>query len=126
MANSSIGLKYSLPPMLPRCGADGGLRHTMNFAPAQHANILFMWGGIKQTTAPTAEQRWIRKNEEGAFEKRERKSAMVKQMVFKTGYNANNKKVYICPFCGRSWRNLVNAIACYEQCEQKPLNTLKN
>ena len=51
---------------------------------------------------------------------------MVKQMVFKTGYNANNKKVYICPFCGRSWRKLVNAIACYEQCEQKPLNTLKN
>lgn len=60
------------------------------------------------------------------FEKRERKSAMVKQMVFKTGYNANNQKVYICPFCGRSWRKLDNAIACYEQCEQKPLNTLKN
>ena len=51
---------------------------------------------------------------------------MVKQMVFKTGYNANNQKVYICPFCGRSWRKLVNAIACYEQCEQKPLKTLKN
>lgn len=51
---------------------------------------------------------------------------MVKQMVFKTGYNTNNQKVYICPFCGRSWRKLDNAIACYEQCEQKPLNTLKN
>ena len=51
---------------------------------------------------------------------------MVKQMVFKTEYNANNKKVYICPFCGRGWRKLVNAIACCEQCEQKPLNTLKN
>ena len=37
---------------------DGGLRHTMNFAPAQYANILFMWGGIKQITAPTAERRW--------------------------------------------------------------------
>ena len=36
----------------------GGLRSTMNFAPAQYANILFLWGGIKQTTAPTAEQRW--------------------------------------------------------------------
>ena len=36
----------------------GGLRHTMNFAPAQYANILFMWGGIKQTTAQTAVQRW--------------------------------------------------------------------
>ena len=35
-----------------------GLRHTMNFAPAQYANILFMWGGIKQTTAQTAAQRW--------------------------------------------------------------------
>ena len=63
---------------------------------------------------------------ERAFEKRERKSAMVKQMVFKTGYNANNQKIYICPFCGRSWRKLDNAIACYEQCEQKSLNTLKN
>ena len=31
---------------------------------------------------------------------------MVKQMVFKTEYNANNQKVYICPFCGRSWRKL--------------------
>ena len=41
------------------CGMDGGLRHTMNFAPAQYANILFMWGGIKQTTAPTAAQRWM-------------------------------------------------------------------
>ena len=51
---------------------------------------------------------------------------MVKQMVFKTEHNANNRKVYICPFCGRSWRKLVNAIACYEQCEQKPSNTLKN
>ena len=37
---------------------DGGLRHTMNFAPAQYANILFMWGGIKQTTAQTVAQRW--------------------------------------------------------------------
>lgn len=37
----------------------GGLRHTMNFAPAQYANILFMWGGIKQTTAPTAGRRWM-------------------------------------------------------------------
>ena len=36
----------------------GGLRRTMNFAPAQYANILFMWGGIKQTTVPTAGQRW--------------------------------------------------------------------
>ena len=36
----------------------GGLRHTMNFAPAQYANILFMWGGIKQTTSPTAARRW--------------------------------------------------------------------
>ena len=60
------------------------------------------------------------------FEKRERKRVMVKQMVFKTGYNTNNQKVYICPFCGRSWRKLDNAIVCYEQCEQKPLNTLKN
>ena len=60
------------------------------------------------------------------YEKRERKRVMVKQMVFKTGYNANNQKVYICPFCSRSWRKLDNAIACYEQCEQKPLNTLKN
>ena len=60
------------------------------------------------------------------FEKRERKKVMVKQMVFKTGYNANNQKVYICPFCGRSWRKLDNAIVCCEQCEQKPLNTLKN
>lgn len=51
---------------------------------------------------------------------------MVKQMVFKTGYNSNNQKVYICPFCGRSWRKLDNAIASYEQCEQKSLNTLKN
>ena len=51
---------------------------------------------------------------------------MVKQMVFKTGYNANNQKVYICPFCGRQWRKLDNAIVCYEQCEQKSLNTLKN
>ena len=51
---------------------------------------------------------------------------MVKQMVFKTGYNANNQKVYICPFCGRSWRKLDNAIACYEQCEQKSSDTLKN
>ena len=40
------------------CGMDGGLRHTMNFAPAQYANILFMWGGIKQTIAQTAAQRW--------------------------------------------------------------------
>ena len=31
----------------------------MNFAPAQYVNILFMWGGIKQTTAPTAAQRWM-------------------------------------------------------------------
>lgn len=30
----------------------------MNFAPAQYANILFMLGGIKQTTAPTAEREW--------------------------------------------------------------------
>ena len=37
---------------------DGGLRHTMNFAPAQYANILFMWAGIKQNTARTAVQRW--------------------------------------------------------------------
>ena len=37
---------------------DGGLRHTMNFAPAQYANILFMWGGIKQNTAQTVAQRW--------------------------------------------------------------------
>ena len=37
---------------------DGGLRHTMNFAPAQYANILFMWGGIKQITAQTVAQRW--------------------------------------------------------------------
>ena len=51
---------------------------------------------------------------------------MIKQMVFKTGYNANNQKIYICPFCGRSWRKLDNAIVCYEQCEQKPPNTLKN
>ena len=51
---------------------------------------------------------------------------MVKQMVFKTGYNANNQKVYICPFCGRSWRKWDNAVACCEQCEQKPLTTLKN
>lgn len=36
----------------------GGLRHMMNFAPAQYANILFMWGGIKQTTAPTPAQKW--------------------------------------------------------------------
>lgn len=36
----------------------GGLRHTMNFAPAQYANILFMLGGIKQTTAPTAARGW--------------------------------------------------------------------
>ena len=41
-----------------QCGMVGGLHHTMNFAPAQYANILFMRGGIKQTTAPTAEQRW--------------------------------------------------------------------
>lgn len=60
------------------------------------------------------------------YEKIERKRVMVKQMVFKTEHNANNQKVYICPFCGRSWRKLDNAIACYEQCEQKPLNTLKN
>ena len=31
----------------------------MNFAPAQYANILFMWGGIKQNTAQTAGQRWM-------------------------------------------------------------------
>lgn len=37
---------------------DGGLRRTMNFAPAQYANILFMCGGIKQTTAQTVAQRW--------------------------------------------------------------------
>ena len=37
---------------------DGGLRRTMNFAHAQYANILFMWGGIKQATAPTAAQKW--------------------------------------------------------------------
>ena len=61
-----------------------------------------------------------------SFEKRERKRVMVKQMVFKTEYNANNQKVYICPFCGRSWRKLDNAIVCYEQCEQESLNTLKN
>ena len=36
----------------------GGLRRTMNFAPAQYANILFMWGGIKQTTVPTVAQKW--------------------------------------------------------------------
>ena len=42
---------------------DGGLRHTMNFAPAQYANILFMWGGIKQTTALTADARWIWRND---------------------------------------------------------------
>ena len=36
----------------------GGFRHTMNFAPAQYANILFMRGGIKQTTAPTAALEW--------------------------------------------------------------------
>ena len=46
------------PPTLSLCGMDGGLRRTMNFAPAQYANILFMWGGIKQTTVPTAAQRW--------------------------------------------------------------------
>ena len=39
----------------------GGLRHATNFAPAQYANILFMWDGIKQTTAPTAAQRWTRR-----------------------------------------------------------------
>ena len=52
--------QYSMlpPQMLPRFGMGGGLRHTMNFASAQYANILFMWGGIKQTTAPTAAQRW--------------------------------------------------------------------
>ena len=44
--------------MMRRCGMGGGLRRTMNFAPAQYANILFMWGGIKQTTVPTAAQRW--------------------------------------------------------------------
>ena len=44
--------------MMRRCGMGGGLRCTMNFAPAQYANILFMWGGIKQTTVPTAAQRW--------------------------------------------------------------------
>ena len=42
----------------------GGLRRTMNFAPAQYANIMFMWGGfmwggIKQTTVQTAGQRWM-------------------------------------------------------------------
>ena len=37
---------------------DGGLRHTMNFAPAQYANILFMWAGIKQNTAQSAGRRW--------------------------------------------------------------------
>ena len=47
------------PLTLSRCGMGGGLRHTMNFATAQYANILFMWGGIKQTTVPTAAQRWI-------------------------------------------------------------------
>lgn len=46
------------PPTLLRCGMDGGLRRTMNFAPAQYANILFMWSGIKQNTVPTAAQRW--------------------------------------------------------------------
>lgn len=51
---------------------------------------------------------------------------MVKQMVFKTGYDDNKHKIYICPFCGRQWRKLDNAITCYEQCEQKSLNTLKN
>ena len=44
--------------MMRRCGMGGGLRRTMNFAPAQYVNILFMWGGIKQTTAPTAAHRW--------------------------------------------------------------------
>ena len=39
-----------------------GRRRTMNFAPAQYANILFMWGGIKQTTAHTAARLWIRRN----------------------------------------------------------------
>ena len=43
----------------------GGLRHTMNFAPAQYANILFMWGGIKQNTAPTAARRWIWSDNDG-------------------------------------------------------------
>ena len=43
----------------------GGLRHTMNFAPAQYANILFMWGGIKQNTAQTAAQRWIWSDSDG-------------------------------------------------------------
>ena len=43
----------------PVCGMGGGLRRTMNFAPAQYANTLFMWGGIKQTTVPTAAQRWM-------------------------------------------------------------------
>ena len=46
------------PLTLPRCGMGGGLRRTMNFAPAQYANILFMLDGIKQTTAPTAVQKW--------------------------------------------------------------------
>ena len=41
----------------------GGLRHTMNFAPAQYANILFMWGGMQRTTVPTAAQRWIWRND---------------------------------------------------------------
>ena len=44
---------------------DGGLRHTMNFAPAQYANILFMWGGIKQNTAQTAARRWIWSDNDG-------------------------------------------------------------
>ena len=50
-----------------RCGMGGGLRRTMNFAPAQYANILFMWGGIKQTTAPTAAQRWTKRKHEKRF-----------------------------------------------------------
>ena len=47
------------------CGMGGGLRRMMNFAPAQYVNILFMWGGIKQTTAPTAAQRWIWSDNDG-------------------------------------------------------------
>ena len=37
---------------------DGGLRRTMNFAPAQYASILFMRCGTQQITAQTVAQKW--------------------------------------------------------------------
>ena len=46
------------PPTLRRFCMGGGLHRMTNFTPAQYANILFMWGGIKQNTAQTAVQRW--------------------------------------------------------------------